>query len=107
MRQRLLLEALPKIGQIDGSEGAAAIAAAERQNQMIERADCFEASSKAGEIGGIHGDRGDIAVEAFRRRAQFCCVAAGDRNPIALFEKVGGGRKANAGRAADDDGVLG
>ena len=66
VRQRLLLEALPHRIDLDVAKRPRALAAAEGENTMIDRAGAGEGRLDRDRIGGVHDNRSDIAERMAR-----------------------------------------
>src|SRR5580700_5464761 len=89
----LLLEAKLDVGEAHAGEGAQALAAAERQHDVIELANFSELGRKCVRRGGVHRHCLRVKAEASLCLAEASFIAPGNRDPGARFEKMTGGRK--------------
>src|ERR1700722_11154005 len=92
----LLLEAKLDVGEAYACEGAQALAAAERQHEVIELANFSELGGKGIRRGGVHRDCLHVRAEVSLCLGQACFAAPCNRDPGAGFEEMTGGRKADA-----------
>jgi hypothetical protein len=102
VRIDLLLEALPNVGELHRRERPESLAAAKREDKMIDCADAGEGVFDAFRIGGVHHECCEITLQRFLRHVQPRLVAAGYRDPAVEGEKPAGGGETNAGRSTDD-----
>ena len=83
-----------------------ALAAAEGEDAMIDRAGAGEGRIDRDRIGGVHDNRPDIA-ERMARGFELRPVAPGDGRPVAKAGEFSGGGQSDSRRSADDEDVFG
>lgn len=106
MRDELRLEAGNQVGHVKRREGTGAMAAAQRQHEMIEGSETFEGLLHHDGISGIDGDHSDLAGKMISRCLELRLVPCSDGDPKPLFQKQSRRGEADTGRAADNDCVL-
>jgi len=74
---------------------------------MIEMADARESCRQASRIGRVHDNRLDVRPEFLSRQLQPVAVATGNGDGVAVGQEPACACETDAGRAADDDDMLG
>ncbi len=87
MGEHLFLEACAHIGQGHAGERPDPLAAAQRQDEMVDRARARKQAGQARRIRRVQDLRMDVAGQPGARRLQLFAVAGGDGHLVTLGEK--------------------
>jgi len=87
MRDELRLKAGKQVDHVKRCEGTGAMAAAQRQHEMIEGSKTFEGLLHRGGISGIDGNHSDLTGKTVSRCLELRRVPCSDGDAKSLFQK--------------------